>query len=90
MEPRFTIGGTFATAGVTAFAKREEIDLAKYLWRHHCGDWGDLDAEDKAANETALTNGSRIFSAYKISGKKIYVITEADRSMTTVMLSNEY
>lgn len=90
MEPKFQLGQTLATTAVTAWAERQEIDMTRLLWRHHCGDWGDLDREDKQANEDALVHGSRIFSAYRIEGKKIYVITEADRSMTTVMLAQEY
>ncbi len=90
MEPRFEIGKTFATSGVTSLAERLEVDLAKFIWRHHCGDWGDLCQEDKQANEDAIEHGLRIVSSYKIAGKKIYVITEHDRSMTTVMLANEY
>lgn len=90
MQPRFQLGQTFATAGVTAWAERQEIDMTRLLWRHHIGDWGDLDTEDKAANENALAHGSRIFSSYKIADRKCYVITEADRSMTTIMLATEY
>ena len=90
MEPKFEIGKTYATSGVTAFAEKHEIDLSRLLRRHHCGDWGDLDAEDKTANEDALETGGRIFSAYQTHGKKLYVITEADRSMTTILLATEY
>lgn len=90
LEPRFPLGKTFATSGVTHWAERHGIDLARYLRRHHCGDWGDLDPEDRQANECALRDGTRIFSAYKISDRKIYIVTEHDRSMTTIMLANEY
>ena len=76
LEPKFSLGKTFATAAVTVWAERENIDLSKLMWKHHCGDWGDLAPEDKAANEDALKNGSRIFSSYKISDRKIYCITE--------------
>lgn len=90
MESRFPLGNIFATSGVIAWAEREAMDLSRFIWRHHCGDWGNLDAEDQAANEDALIHGTRIFSSYHIEDKKIYVITEADRSMTTVMLAQEY
>ena len=90
LEPRFELGQTYATAGVTAWAERHEIDLTRYLRQHHCGQWGDLDTDDKQANEDALTVGTRIFSSYLVESRKIYVITEADRSMTTVMLAQEY
>ena len=87
-QPRFLLGKTYATPGALALG----VDLAAYLRRHHCGDWGkELSAADKQANEGALTDGTRILSAYRIGGgKKIYIITEHDRSMTTVMLAEEY
>lgn len=90
LEPKFTLGKTFATAAATAWAERHEINLSKLMWRHHCGDWGDLDADDKAANEDALIHGTRIFSTYKVGETKIYIVTEHDRSMTTIMLATEY
>lgn len=90
MEPRFTLGKTYATAAVAAWADRHRIDLARYLRRHHCGDWGDLDEDDKQANEDALVKRTRIFSSYLIEGEKIYLITEADRSYTTILFASEY
>lgn len=90
MEPRFQLGQTLATTAVTAWAERQEIDMTRLLWRHHCGDWGDLCKDDKQANEDALVHGSRIFSSYKIADRKIYIITEHDRGMTTIMLATEY
>jgi hypothetical protein len=91
LEPKFSLGKTFATAAVTAWAERENIDLSKLMWKHHCGDWGDqLNPEDRQANEDALAQGTRIFSSYKVGERKIYIITEHDRSMTTVMLASEY
>ena len=90
MEPRFPLGKIYATAAVASWADEENIELAKLLQCHHCGDWGDLDAGDKAANEDALSNGTRIFSGYLISNRKIYVITESDRSLTSVLFASEY
>jgi hypothetical protein len=59
--------------------------------RHHCGDWGDLTEEDKQANEDALVHGDRILSHYKLTdGRRIYIITEADRSSTCILLPEEY
>ena len=58
--------------------------------RHLRGDWGDLGADDKKLNDEAVTDRSRIVSAYAIAGIKIYVITEWDRSYTTVLLASEY
>ena len=88
MQPRFPVGMTYATPGALAL----EVDLTKYLHRHHCGDWGDeLCAEDKAANEQALKDGSRLLSCYRTpAGDRLYIITEWDRSVTTIMLPSEY
>ena len=60
------------------------------LARHHSCDWGDLSEDDKALNEEALKGKDRIFSAYKVGDERVYVITEWDRSVTTVLYSNEY
>jgi hypothetical protein len=63
------------------------IDLASYMHRRHCGDWGDLDECDKQANEDALIHGDRILSHYKVGGgRRIYIITEWDRASTNVDL----
>jgi len=83
MEPRFPLGKTVATPGAMALC----IDLASYMHRHHCGDWGDLDECDKQANEDALIHGDRILSHYKLGGgRRIYIITEWDRASTNVEL----
>ena len=67
------------------------IDLASYMHRHHCGDWGDLEEGDKQANEDALIHGDRILSCYRVGGgRRIYIITEADRSSTCILLPEEY
>ena len=88
MKPRFPVGMTYATPGALAL----NVDLTRYLHRHHCGDWGDeLCAEDKAANEQALKEGSRLLSCYRTpAGDRLYIITEWDRSVTTIMLPSEY
>jgi hypothetical protein len=62
-----------------------------YLVRHIAGDWGDVDAHDRRENELSLVHGFRLLSAYTLnSGTKIWIITEADRSVTTVLLPKEY
>jgi hypothetical protein len=87
MTPRFQLGRTVATPGALALG----IDLASYMHRHHCGDWGDLDAEDKQRNEEALNDGTRILSCYQVGGgRRIYIITEADRSSTCILRPEEY
>ncbi|MDD5011554.1 MAG: hypothetical protein PHQ00_05475 [Phycisphaerae bacterium] len=88
----FEGGQLFFTEGVNNLIA-ENIDFSaqvcKSLKRHLCGDWGDLEAEDKITNADALKNGDRIFSAYN-GVKRIWIITEADRSSTTVLLPSEY
>jgi len=86
---KFMLGQVVATPGALEVLSREEI--AKALSRHVSGDWGDLCKEDKGENELALKEGFRLLSAYKSGkGKKFWVITEADRSVTTVLLPEEY
>lgn len=83
----FTRGVNDRVADVTEFAKFVTVSLS----RHLTGDWGDLGAEDKATNEEALREGFRLFSAYTDqAGIKIWIITEADRSATTVLYPDEY
>ena len=66
-------------------------ELKAMIDRHVTGDWGDLEGADQQANDAALKDGSRIFSAYHTSdGTKIWVITEADRSYTTALLPEDY
>lgn len=87
MQPRFPLGKIFATPGALDL----NVDLAAYLHRHHCGDWGDeLCAEDKQANEDSLRYGTRLLSRFSTPGGSIYIITEHDRSMTTILLPEEY
>ena len=61
-----------------------------YLERHLSGDWGELDAEDNDTNNRALVEGSRLLSAYTHDGVKFWIITEADRSVTTFLLPEDY
>jgi hypothetical protein len=88
MKPRFPLGKTYATPGALALG----IDLASHLHRHHCGDWGEgLCAEDKAANESSLKDGTRLLSCYHVGkGRRLYIITEAGRASTTILLPEEY
>ena len=71
--------------------ERCEETAAEFLHRHVVGDWGDLDGDDRAENELSVQEGFRILSAYHLrNGTKIWVITEADRSSTTILLPEEY
>lgn len=71
---------------------RRERLLKKVVQRHHQGDWGDVSDDDWLANNEARDEGGRILSAYRLSpgGTRVWVITEADRSFTTVLLPDEY
>jgi hypothetical protein len=66
------------------------LDPAHYLARHVTGDWGDLSADDKKENDYSVTRSLRIFSAYGTGDSKLWIITEADRSVTTILRPDEY
>lgn len=90
-EPRFLLGQTLATPGALATLSQAEQTPGEFLARHHSGDWGDLVEEDIAENELSLEKGFRLLSAYRLSsGARIWIITEADRSATTILLPEEY
>lgn len=88
---KFELGQVLVTAGVHALVQEGQLDPFFCLRRHAAGDWGDLTEHDKAVNESALQDGSQLFSMYEISPTlKVYVITEWDRSVTTLLLPSEY
>ncbi len=88
-EPLFELGQVVSTPGALEALTRE--DIGKALARHHRGDWGEVDRHDWQENETSLREGFRLLSSYKSeSGEKFWIITEADRSATTVLLPAEY
>ncbi len=83
------MGRVVATPGaLEVLAPEEPLVL---LRRHAAGDWGEVDAHDQRANNRALKDGTRILSAYTLpGGRKVWIITEADRSATTILLPEEY
>ena len=86
---KFRLGHIVTTPN--ALAELTEYDILRGIQRHQAGDWGDLGNEDKAANDRALENRTRIYSTYRAAnGVKFMLVTEADRSTTTVFLSGEY
>ena len=89
---RFLLGRIVATRGALRALQEAGQAPAEFLERHVEGDWGDaIDDEDKQENEFSVEHGLRIFSAYTIrSGQKLWIITEADRSLTTLLLPHEY
>ncbi len=89
LRAKFPFGQIVATPNVLAHVPNEE--LLKALRRHLQGDWGTLDSEDREANERALKHGGRLFSAYQSNQNvKFWIITEADRSVTTMLLPEDY
>lgn len=86
----FNLGQVVATPQALDLAQRTNIDPLQLLQRHHTGDWGDLDASDKETNQQALTNGLRILSSYQCGDEKIWIITEGDRSATTILTPSDY
>jgi len=87
--PKFALGQIVATRNAVHSLPADEILNA--LFRHALGDWGTLCEEDWKANEEALESGGRLLSVYQIArGVKFYVITEWDRSVTTVLLPEDY
>ena len=86
-KPLFPLGQVVATPGALDLG----VNFYPFLRRHQCGDWGELDAEDRAENDFSVENNLRLLSAYRTpSGAKLWIITEADRSATTVLLPSEY
>ena len=87
--PEFPLGRTVATRGVLTEVAHKAMYEA--LARHERGDWGEMPTEDKALNNRALDVGGRLVSKWSDpQGTKFHVITEADRSITTVLLPEEY
>ena len=85
----FAVGQVRATPGV--LEKIDEDDFFNCFVRHLAGDWGDLDEHDWKANDDAIEYGSRIMSVYDDRrGNRFWIITEADRSSTTILLPQEY
>lgn len=85
----FSLGTIVATPGVLA-AYSHLVNFMGLLHRHSHGDWGDMCEEDKQRNTEALQTGERIFSSYDQKGGKIWIITEADRSSTCILLPEDY
>ena len=89
---KFNLGQLLATPGVLSAAEEAGDDLRTYLSRHAQCDWGTVDRDDLRANDRALRDGTRLLSAYllKDGHTKIWIITEADRAATTILLPEEY
>ena len=90
-KPLFDLGQLVATPGALAALEKTGQTPMDFLSRHVRGDWGNLPEEDKAENQLSLEKGLRLLSSYRTNANdKIWVITEADRSHTTLLLPDEY
>lgn len=91
-QTRFASGQVVMTIGVDALVRQGQLNPAPYLRRHLGGDWGDLDESDRRQNDAALRTGEdRLFSSYQVAPDlTLWIITEWDRSVTTLLLPSEY
>lgn len=88
---KFSLGRILITPGALAALEAAGQTPHGFLHRHVLGDWGDVDAHDRQANEGALRAGARLLSVYWTRREvKLWVITEADRQSTTILLPEEY
>ncbi len=92
MRPLFPLGNLYTTRGALALFTEsgDSRELVNLIARHASGDWGDVPPEDALANVTALTHRLRILSSYPVGEHRVWIITEADRSSTTVLRPDEY
>jgi hypothetical protein len=89
--PKFALGQLAATPGALQAMQESGQSPDFFLQRHVTGDWGEVGTEDGQLNDEALKGGSRILSAYHtLKATKLWIITEADRSVTTILLPEEY
>ena len=90
-QPAFELGQIVATPGALAALEKAGQQPGEFLTRHVHREWGDLDEDDRKENEYSLEHGFRLLSAYKTNaGDRLWIITEADRSVTTLLLPEEY
>lgn len=92
MTPRFPLGRVLATPGALEVLEEAGVDACALLRRHQAGDWGEVPACDARENAKSVRNGWRVLSAYPVDGNglRVWVLTEADRSATTILLPVEY
>lgn len=93
IKGKFPLGQTVLSQGVACFIEDQNIDMIEVialLAQHQDGNWGDVDDDDWTANDDALADGGRLLSAYELEGERVWVITEWDRSATTVLFPRDY
>jgi hypothetical protein len=86
----FKLGSVVATPGALRWCEEHRANPLSLIGRHIQGDWGDLGTDDIKANVDALAYDGRVLSSYNVGGAKVFVITEWDRSVTTLLLASEY
>ena len=89
---RFKSKDVVATQGAIALLQLQNKPKLgeELIFRHFSGDWGDVCEEDRKVNEDGIDNNQRLMSVYHVGGEKIWLITEWDRSVTTILLPDEY
>ena len=92
IAPLFELGAVVATPGTLGLLGRLQVSPSSLIERHAAGDWGEVPDADARENELSLREGLRIVSSYPVGddGNRVWVITEADRSATTLLLPSEY
>jgi hypothetical protein len=90
MTALLPLGRVVATPGALKLLSQMGKDPFGYIARHATGDWGELCAVDRRQNEIALRDGLRVLSSYDVLPGRVWIITEADRSITTILLPEEY
>ena len=91
MSYLFEVGTMHTTMRAMRFLTQHGIDPVSIINRHRSGDWGSMHDEDRDENLRAVAEGdARVFSSYVVHGERLYVITEADRSSTTILFTDEY
>ena len=89
---KFPLGKLVVTRAVMDWLKEHNLvkSIGSILERHHNGDWGEMGEEDCASNEQALKHNLRLMSAYTVKDTKVWIITEWDRSITTILFPDDY
>lgn len=91
IESKFDFGRVVATTTLANYCEKKGFSMLPYLVRHANGDWGDVCKEDCKINDEALKNGLRLLSEYKLpDGRRIWIISEADRIATTLLFPEDY
>ena len=90
INKKFELGDVLITKNLHDFVMKNNVPILKYLRRYQACDWGDLDETKWNKNNLAIENAQEILSIYKFNDQNIFILTEADRITTTMLLENEY